>query len=159
VDYTKVLHQQFGISNNDFSNLEIKDFEVHTGAGVNTKIGSRSVLVGNKKLMHLFHIPIQREVVEFIFDSEQMARTCVLVSVDGEICGAFTVSDPLKPEAGRVISYLEQMGISSIMVTGDNWATAHAIAREVRIGTVFAEIDPAGKVEKIKELQVGFVLC
>jgi P-type Cu+ transporter len=159
VDYTKALHRQYGLSNNGFSNLEIKKFEVHAGAGVNTKIGSRSVLVGNKKLMHLFHIPIQHEVEEFIFNSEQMARTCVLVAIDGEICGAFAVSDPLKPEAGRVVSYLEQMGILSIMVTGDNWATAHAIASEVGIGTVFAEIDPAGKAEKIKELQVGFVLC
>ncbi|XP_078154453.1 copper-transporting ATPase HMA4-like isoform X2 [Carex rostrata] len=153
VDYTKALNQQYGLSNNDFSTLEIKDFEVHAGAGVNTKIGTRSVLVGNKKLMHLFHIPIKDEIEDFVYNMEQLARTCVLVAIDGEICGAFAVSDPLKPEAGRVVSYLEQMGISCIMVTGDNWATARAIAREVGIGTVFAEIDPAGKADKIKELQ------
>lgn len=159
MDYTKALNQQYGLSNNDFSTLEIKDFEVHAGAGVNTKIGTRSVLVGNKKLMHLFHIPIKHEIEDFVYNMEQLARTCVLVAIDGEICGALAVSDPLKPEAGRVVSYLEQMGISCIMVTGDNWATARAIAREVGIRTVFAEIDPAGKAEKIKELQVVFILC
>ncbi|KAJ4758248.1 Copper-exporting P-type ATPase A [Rhynchospora pubera] len=153
VDYAKALHQQYGLSNNDFSTLETKDFEVHTGAGVSTKIGTRSVLVGNKKLMHLFHIPIQHEIEEFVSDAEQLARTCVLVAIDGKICGAFAISDPLKPEAGLVVSFLKEMGILSIMVTGDNWATAHAIAREVGIEMVFAEIDPAGKAAKIKELQ------
>ncbi|KAJ1703455.1 hypothetical protein LUZ63_003234 [Rhynchospora breviuscula] len=153
VDYAKALHQQYGLSNNDFSTLGTKDFEVHTGAGVSTKIGTRSVLVGNKKLMHLFHIPIQHEIEEFVSNAEQLARTCVLVAIDGKICGAFAISDPLKPEAGLVVSFLKEMGILSIMVTGDNWATARAIAREVGIEMVFAEIDPAGKAAKIKELQ------
>jgi len=80
----------------------------------------------------------------------------VLVAVNGIICGAFAVSDPLKPEAGRVISFLNSMSISSIMVTGDNWATATAIAREIGISVVFAETDPVGKAEKIKDLQVNF---
>nr|CAD1831369.1 unnamed protein product [Ananas comosus var. bracteatus] len=89
-----------------------------------------------------------------MLETEQQARTCVLVAVEREICGAFAVSDPLKPDAGRVVSFLNSMGISSIMVTGDNWATATAIAREVGISTVFAETDPVGKAQKIKDLQM-----
>ncbi|KAL5719631.1 P-type Cu(+) transporter [Ranunculus cassubicifolius] len=88
-------------------------------------------------------------------ESENLARTCVLVAIDGIVSGAFAVSDPVKPEAHRIITFLKTMGITSIMVTGDNWATAFAIAKEVGIETVFAETDPLGKANKIKELQLN----
>lgn len=136
--------------------LEAKDFEVHPGAGVGASIGGKRVLVGNKRLMLAFQVSVSPEIQDYVSDMEHLARTCVLVAVDGVICGAFAVSDPLKPEAGRVISFLNSMSISSIMVTGDNWATATAIAREVGIEKVFAETDPVGKAERIKDLQVGW---
>lgn len=79
----------------------------------------------------------------------------MLVAIDGKVAGSFAVTDPVKPEAARVISYLHSMGLSSIMVTGDNWATAAAIAWEVGIDKVFAETDPMGKADRIKELQVS----
>ncbi|XP_073001088.1 copper-transporting ATPase HMA4-like isoform X2 [Typha latifolia] len=152
VEQAKKLHQQYGLKNSHMAELE--NFEVHPGAGVSANIGDKLVLVGNKKLMLAFQAQISPEVQEFVSDTEHLARTCVLVAVDGVICGAFAVSDPLKPEAGRVVSFLSSMNISSIMVTGDNWATATAIAREVGINTVFAETDPVGKAEKIKDLQM-----
>lgn len=151
VDYTKSLHSQYG---SETSHLEeVKDFEVHPGAGVTASIGGRKILVGNKKHMFSSEIPLTVEVEKYMKESEQLARTCVLVAIDGVICGAFAISDPLKPESSQVISFLESMGISSIMVTGDNWATAIAIGKEIGISTVFAETDPAGKAKKIKELQ------
>jgi Cu+-exporting ATPase len=81
----------------------------------------------------------------------------VLVAIDGKVAGAFAVSDPVKPDARRVITFLRSMSISSIMVTGDNLATAKAIAQEVGIDHVFAEVDPVGKADKIKELQVSSI--
>ncbi|KAG2674949.1 hypothetical protein I3760_13G161800 [Carya illinoinensis] len=99
-------------------------------------------------------IPVGPEVEDYILKNEQLARTCVLVAIDGKVAGAFAVTDPVKPEARCVISFLRSMGISSIMVTGDNRATATAIAKEVGIDKVFAEIDPMGKADKIKELQM-----
>ncbi|XP_008798771.2 copper-transporting ATPase HMA4-like isoform X2 [Phoenix dactylifera] len=152
VGHAKKLHQLYG-SYNDHT-VEAKDFEVHPGAGVSANIGGKMVLVGNKRLMLAFQVPVSPEVQDYMSDAENLARTCVLVAVDGMICGAFAVSDPLKPEAGHVISFLNSMSISSIMVTGDNWATANVIARELGISTVFAETDPVGKAEKIKELQM-----
>ena len=152
MEYTKKLHEQYGIHNNHI--VETRDFEVHPGAGVSAKVGDRTVLVGNKKLMLAFQVPVSPEVQVYVSDTEHLARTCVLVTVDGVLCGAFAVSDPLKPEAGRVISFLSSMSISSIMVTGDNQATATAIANEVGISRVYAETDPVGKAERIKELQV-----
>ena len=132
----------------------MKDFEVHVGAGVSGKVGDRTILVGNKRLMHACNVPLCSEAERYISENEILARTCVLVSIDGKIAGAFSVTDPLKPEAKRVISFLHYMGISSIIATGDNFATATAIANEVGIDEVFAETDPLGKADKVKELQV-----
>lgn len=137
----------------------MNDFEVHLGAGVSGKVGGRTVLVGNKRLMHSCNVPICPEVEKYISENEVLTRTCILVSIDGKIAGAFSVTDPVKPEAKRVISFLHSMGILSIMVTGDNCATATAIANEVGIDKdkVFAETDPLGKADKVKELQVRLV--
>uniref|UniRef100_A0ACD5YPV1 Uncharacterized protein n=1 Tax=Avena sativa TaxID=4498 RepID=A0ACD5YPV1_AVESA len=151
VQYTKKLREQYG-SDSDHM-LDSKDFEVHPGAGVSANVEGKLVLVGNKRLMQEFEALMNSEVEEYMSEMEGLARTCVLVAIDRIICGALAVSDPLKPEAGRVISFLRSMGITSIMVTGDNWATAKSIAKEVGINTVFAEIDPVGKAEKIKDLQ------
>ncbi|GLT78786.1 hypothetical protein SLA2020_503110 [Shorea laevis] len=131
-----------------------KDFEAHAGAGVTAKVGDKMVLVGNKRLMQTYNIPIYSEVENYISKNEQLARTCVLVAIDGKVAGALAVTDPVKPEAMRVISYLHSKGISSILVTGDNWATADAIAKEVGIEKVVAETDPLGKAERIKDLQM-----
>ncbi|KAE9611125.1 putative cu(2+)-exporting ATPase [Lupinus albus] len=152
VAYAKRLRQKFGSRAEDVP--DVKDFEVHVGAGVCGKVGRRTVLVGNKRLMHACNVPICSEVERYIFENEIQARTCVLVSIDGKIAGAFSVSDPVKPEAKRVISFLHSMGIASIIVTGDNFATAIAIAREVGIDEVLAETNPLGKVDKVKELQM-----
>lgn len=152
VEHAKKLHHRYGSCND--RTAEAKDFEVHPGAGVSANIAGRMVLVGNKRLMLAFQVPVSSEVQDYMSDTENLARTCVLVAVDGMVCGAFAVSDPLKPEAGRVVSFLNSMSISSIMVTGDNWATASAIARELGISRVFAETDPVGKAERIKELQM-----
>ncbi|XP_071712123.1 copper-transporting ATPase HMA4-like [Rutidosis leptorrhynchoides] len=131
----------------------VKDFEVHPGAGVECKLGPKTVLFGNKKLMRSFNIHINPEVETYFSDNEKLARTCVLLAIDNKIVGAVAVTDPVKPEAARVISYLHSMNIKTIMVTGDNWSTATSIATQLKIEHVFAEESPLGKADKIKELQ------
>ncbi|KAD4384246.1 hypothetical protein E3N88_24414 [Mikania micrantha] len=135
----------------------VKDFEVHPGAGVGCKVGPKTVLVGSKRLMRSFNIPINLEVENYFTDNENLARTCVLVAIDGQIAGAVAVTDPVKPEASRVVSYLQSMNIKTVMVTGDNRSTATAIATEIgiEIENVFAETDPLGKVDRIKEFQAN----
>jgi P-type Cu+ transporter len=130
------------------------EIENNSRAEVSANVEGMVVLVGNKRLMLEFEIPLSPDVETYMFEMEELARTCVLVAIDKIICGALAVSDPLKPEASRVISYISSMGISNILVTGDNWATAKSITKEVRISSVFAETDPVGKAEKIKDLQV-----
>ncbi|XP_042476754.1 copper-transporting ATPase HMA4-like [Macadamia integrifolia] len=152
VKYAKKLRQQYGSYAERVT--ESRDFEVHLGAGVSGNVGGKIVLVGNRKLMLSYNVLLGPEVEDYISETEQLARTCVLVAIDGKVAGAFAVTDPVKPEAERVVSFLQSMNISSIMVTGDNWATARAIAKEIGIDNVFAETDPIGKANKIKELQM-----
>lgn len=157
LEYTKRLRHNSGSNTEHLPGT--KDFEVHPGAGVSGTVGGKRVLVGNRKLMTAFNVALGHEAEDYLSENEQLARTCVLVAIGNKITGAFAVTDPVKPEAGRVVSYLHSMGISSIMVTGDNWATAEAISREVGIQSVFAETDPSGKADKIKDLQVNLQDC
>ncbi|KAL5566614.1 hypothetical protein UlMin_029778 [Ulmus minor] len=151
VEHANKLRQKHGSQAEHL--FDVKEFEVHPGTGVSGKVGHRTVLVGNKRLMHTCKILVGPDVEAYISENEQLARTCVLVAIDGEVAGAFSVTDPVKTEARCVISFLRSMGISSIMVTGDNLSTATAVAKEVGIDKVFAETDPLGKADKIKELQ------
>ncbi|XVE78866.1 hypothetical protein DITRI_Ditri14bG0012500 [Diplodiscus trichospermus] len=156
LEHARKLRQKIESDNqpNNQHLTEARDFEVHPGTGVSGKVGEKMVLVGNKRLMQTYNVTVGPEIEGYISENEQLARTCVLVAIDGEVAGAFSVTDPVKPEAKHVISYLHSMGISSIMVTGDNWATATAIAKEVGIENVVAETNPAGKADRIKELQM-----
>ncbi|GJT85585.1 copper-transporting ATPase HMA4-like protein [Tanacetum coccineum] len=133
--------------------LSVTDFQVHPGAGVECKLGTKTVLIGNKKLMSSFNIHITPEAQNYFSENEKLARTCVLFSIDYKIAGAVAVTDPVKPEASWVISYLHSINIKTIMVTGDKWSTARAIASEIGIEKVLAERDPLGKADKIKDLQ------
>lgn len=150
VDYATSLRQET-------SNLswlpEIDNFRAISGQGVSAEIQGKKVLVGNSQLMAGSGVDVPEVAVEYLQDVEKQARTGILVAIEKEVVGAIAISDPVKAEAPAVISILKSMGVQSIMVTGDNWGTAYAIAREVGIETVFAETQPQGKAEKVKELQ------
>ncbi|XP_027082825.2 probable copper-transporting ATPase HMA5 isoform X2 [Coffea arabica] len=132
---------------------EVKDFESITGHGVKAVVRNREVIVGNKSLMLNNNIGISLDAEEILSETESSAQTAILVSIDHELVGVLAISDPLKPGAQEVISILNSMRIKTILVTGDNWGTAHAVAKEVGIDTVIAEAKPEHKAEKVKELQ------
>ena len=152
VDHTRLL----GHKTSNLSWLsKVANFRAIVGQGVCGELeGRRLVLVGNSKLMAGFNIDVPEIAMECLKDTEKQARTGILVAIESEIVGLIAISDPLKAEAPAVISILKSIGVQSIMVTGDNWGTANAIAREVGIDRVFAETLPQGKAEKVKELQV-----
>jgi P-type Cu+ transporter len=76
-------------------------------------------------------INISTEVENFVVELEQNAQTGILVSYDDILIGVLGVADPLKSEASVVIEGLQKMGVIPVMVTGDNWRTARAVAKEV----------------------------
>lgn len=134
---------------------EAMDFESITGHGVKAVVRNKEVLVGNKSLMvdHQVHISLDTE--EILAETEGLAQTGILVSINKELAGILAISDPLKPGAQDVISILRSMKVRSILVTGDNWGTAKAVAKEVGIDTFIAEAKPEHKAEKVKELQAS----
>ncbi|XP_059276146.1 probable copper-transporting ATPase HMA5 isoform X2 [Lycium ferocissimum] len=134
---------------------EASDFESITGHGVRAIICNKEVILGNKSLMTEQGIAVPVEAEEALAETEGQAQTGILVSIDKELIGVLSVSDPLKPEAPEVISILKSMNIESMIVTGDNWGTANAIAKQVGIERkyVVAEAKPGQKAEKVKELQ------
>ncbi|XP_075508578.1 putative copper-transporting ATPase HMA5 [Primulina tabacum] len=134
---------------------EALNFESITGHGVKAVVRNKEVIVGNKSMMvdHQVHISLDAE--EILAETEGLAQTGILVSIDKELVGILAISDPLKPGARDVISILKSMKVRSIVVTGDNWGTAKAIAKEVGIDTVIAEAKPEHKTEKVKELQAS----
>ncbi|KAH7690696.1 Cu(2+)-exporting ATPase protein, partial [Dioscorea alata] len=138
----------------------VRDFVSVTGHGVKATVRNKEIIVGNKTLMldSGIHIPV--EASELLREAEEMAQTGIIVSMNQEVVGIIAISDPLKPGAQDVISILNSMKVKSIMVTGDNWGTANAIAKEVGIDTVVAEARPEQKAEKVKELQMcGFTVA
>ncbi|KAF8380259.1 hypothetical protein HHK36_027743 [Tetracentron sinense] len=136
---------------------EAQDFVSITGHGVRATVQNKEIIVGNKSLMLDSNIPIPIDAEEILIETEGMAQTGILVSIDGEVVGVLAISDPLKPGAQDVISILKSMNVRNIMVTGDNWGTANSIAKEVGIESVIAEAKPEQKAEKASGLIVAMV--
>ncbi|PON84607.1 P-type ATPase, subfamily IB [Trema orientale] len=132
---------------------EAENFVSVTGHGVKAIVKNKEIIVGNKSFMVENDIAIPMEAEEALDEAEGMAQTGIIVSINREVVGVVSISDPLKPGAREAISILKSMKIKSIMVTGDNWGTAKSIAKEVGIETVVAEAKPEMKAEKVKELQ------
>ncbi|KAL4423767.1 hypothetical protein ABPG75_001068 [Micractinium tetrahymenae] len=111
------------------------------------------ITVGNKRLMAESGITLPQAAQAYMREKESCGSTCVLVTVQQVLIGVIAVMDPIKPEARGVVAALHQMGMKCVLLTGDNWRTARAIADQLGVSTVFAEVLPAGKVDKVKELQ------
>ncbi|CAK7356399.1 unnamed protein product [Dovyalis caffra] len=133
--------------------LDVSDFSALPGRGVKCFIDGKQVLVGNRKLVTESGIAIPDQVENFVVELEESAKTGVLVAFDDDIIGVLGIADPLKREAAVVIEGLLKMGVKPVMVTGDNWRTARAVAMEVGIQDVRAEVMPAGKAEVIHSFQ------
>ncbi|RYR62861.1 hypothetical protein S245_012540 [Arachis hypogaea] len=133
--------------------FDVSDFIALPGRGVQCLIDGKPILVGNRKLMAESGIDISDEVENFVVELEESARTGVLVAYDDIIIGVLGISDPLKREASVVIEGLQKMGVRPVMVTGDNRRTARAVAKEVGIQDVRAEVMPAGKADVVQSFQ------
>jgi len=129
------------------------DFEAIPGHGIRTRVGGRAVLLGNRKLMAQAGISVEgaKEGLERL---EAEGKTAMLAAVDGRLAGIVAVADTLKEHSAAAVRALKGMGIEVVMLTGDNQRTAEAIARQVGVDSVLAEVLPGDKAAKVKELQV-----
>jgi Cu+-exporting ATPase len=140
---------------------EVYDFENIAGKGVKGRIGNDRIFVGSAGLMKEFGIS-QEKCIRKIEELEGQAKTVIAVAKNDSVIGIIAIADTLKEGAKEAVKKLQEIGIEVVMITGDNKLTAEAIAREVGIKKVFAQVLPQGKAEKVKILQnqgfkVGFV--
>ena len=128
------------------------DFQAVPGHGLEAKVDGRAVLVGNAKLMSDRGIDFEG-LGSRADELEGAGRTVVRVAVDGKAGGLIAIADAVRPSAKETIDRLHNLGIQVAMLTGDNRATAERIAAELGLDTVFAEVLPGQKADKVKELQ------
>ncbi len=131
----------------------LSDFRAIAGHGVIGKVDGKAVMVGNKKMMNDSGIdfsPIENDLHRL----EDEAKTAMLVAVDGRIAGIIAVADTLKEDSVKAIKELKEMGLETVMLTGDNKRTAEAIAKKVGISRVISEVLPQDKVSEIQRVQM-----
>ncbi|MFS0615807.1 heavy metal translocating P-type ATPase [Lederbergia ruris] len=137
---------------NDIDFVDVDEFNAIPGHGIEAKMSGKHVLVGNRKLMNDHQIDIEgyeEKLVEF----ENNGKTAMLIAIDGKYRGIVAVADTIKETAPQAIRELKDLGIEVIMLTGDNERTAQAIAKQVGIDQVIAQVLPEEKADKVKELQ------
>lgn len=136
-------------------NLELKEiqqFNAIPGHGIEVKIEEKNILLGNKKLM----IEKNIDIAMLADESDRLAaegKTPMYVAVDNTLSGIVAVADTVKPSSKKAIEALHNMGIKVAMITGDNKKTADAIAKQVGIDIVLAEVLPEDKANEVKKLQ------
>lgn len=131
---------------------ELQSFNAIPGHGIEVGIQGKQMLLGNKKLM----IEKTIDVSSLSETSDQLAydgKTPMYMAIDGQLAGIIAVADTVKESSKKAIETLHQMGIKVAMITGDNQKTANAIARQVGIDLVLAEVLPADKANEVKKLQ------
>lgn len=133
--------------------LTVEAFEAIAGQGIKGQIDTRQFLFGNKKLMDEAGVTLMADALA---SSERMAEnawTPMFLTSDGQLIAIFAVADPIKPESFEAIKRLQTVGLRVVMLTGDNQHTAQAVARQVGITEVLAEVMPQDKKNRIAELQ------
>ena len=133
--------------------VETEEFRAIPGHGIEAVIGGKTILVGTRKLMNDHHISVS-EVEEELVNYETNGNTAMLIAVDGEFKGIIAVADTVKETAAQAIRELKELGLEVIMLTGDNERTANAIAKQVGIDRVIAQVLPEEKADRVKEIQL-----
>jgi Cu+-exporting ATPase len=129
-----------------------QSFEAIPGFGIKAVVENKELLIGTRRLMERYEVDAGH-AYETMDRLEEAGKTAMLVSIDNRYAGMVAVADTIKETSKAAVSRLKEMGIQVIMITGDNERTAKAIAAQVGIDHVRAEVLPEGKAEEVKKLQ------
>lgn len=155
----KLSHHPLAVSVVDFlqkkkaRELDVTGFEDHSGFGVSGEVDGNRILIGTKKLMEKFDIEVSSEMIQRSEQLKESAKTVSFAAVGKSVVAMIGISDVIKEGAKETVSELVRIGVTPVMLTGDNKVTANAIAKELGIKEVIAEVLPGDKADKIKELQ------
>jgi Cu+-exporting ATPase len=132
--------------------FEPEHFENHEGMGISGSVGNKLTLVGSARLMKHHAIDLS-QCLTTLERLEQEAKTVILIAQKDTVVGAIALADTPKKDAGLAIERLRKLKVATAMITGDNQATANAVARAVGITHVYAEVLPQDKADTVKRLQ------
>ena len=130
----------------------VSDFQAIPGKGIRAQVEGRSALVGSLRFLAEEGVELA-PVQERVRSLEETGKTVVGVAQDGRLLGILAIADTLKPDAAETVSQLRALGIEPVLITGDNWATARAVAASVGIQDVMAQVLPGEKAEAVRERQ------
>lgn len=133
--------------------VQVSDFEAIKGRGIQAKYEGQTVYVGGPRLLEMLNIALPDELAEFTRQAGESAQSVVYLIVDDAAVAAFALADVIRAESKEAVRRLREMGIEVAMLTGDSQAVAQAVARELGIQTVFAQVLPEHKDHKVAELQ------
>ncbi|MHA6629463.1 heavy metal translocating P-type ATPase [Pseudonocardia sichuanensis] len=132
---------------------DVEDFTNLEGLGVQGVVDGHAVLAGRTALLEDWSQPLGPDLAAAKASAEEQGRTAIAVAWDGAARAVLVVADTVKPTSAQAIAGLRALGITPVLLTGDNAAAAHAVAAEVGIEEVTAEVLPADKVDVVKRLQ------
>ncbi|MCC5606983.1 heavy metal translocating P-type ATPase [Nostoc sp. CHAB 5834] len=136
----------------EVSLTEVNNFQVNAGSGVQGVVSNQLVQIGTQRWLTELGINTIA-LQQYKDDWEAAGKTVILIAVDGELEGVMGIADALKPSSTAVVKALQKLGLEVVMLTGDNRKTADAIARQVGIQRIFAEVRPDQKAAIIQSLQ------
>ncbi len=131
----------------------VESFANHEGLGVQGVVGGRAVVAGRPQLLADWSVVMPDVLVKAQLDAQHAGRTAIVAAIDGKAAALFTVADTAKPTSAEAIKQLRALGLRPILLTGDNETVARTVAETVGIDEVIADVLPADKVARIKDLQ------
>ncbi len=131
----------------------VEEFASVEGLGVEGVVDGAAVVVGRPALLERWSLELPPELAEVRAAAEEKGRTAIVVAADGRVRAVLSVADTVKPGSAEAVTRLTELGLSPVLLTGDNEAVARAVADEVGIDEVFAEVLPADKVAVVERLR------
>ncbi|KRO26861.1 copper-translocating P-type ATPase [Lactiplantibacillus fabifermentans] len=127
------------------------NFQAIQGKGVQAQIGAQQAFIGNDKLLNDYHLT--SDLTQQMTQLQNEAKTVVLVGLSDQVIGLIAIQDAPKPTSATAIAELKAQGLRTVMLTGDNELVAQAIAKQVGIDQVIADVLPGDKADHVKQLQ------
>lgn len=132
---------------------KVTNFKDHAGKGISGTVGGKKVLVGTVSFMEKQKVALDETLLNELKNWQQQAQSVALVAIGGNHVAALGIADTLRSNAGQVIKSIKKLGITPVMLTGDNKQTAAAIAKQADVEHIRAEVLPADKERIIRELR------